>query len=449
MNQPCRKPSSLIAFSTSLFQRAIMPALMKNDACLSALGRRMTAPPISWLMSLALDRPELISLAAGFTDSETLPLVTARELLNGILTDPRAGQAALQYGPTPGTPDLRRLSVERVRFLDNASQSDAYDPARVVITHGSQQLLYLLAECLLDPGDIVLVEDPTYFVFLGIAQAFGIRCRGVKLTPGGMDLAELERVLTELKHTGGIKKLKFLYAITSHQNPTGITTPLENKAQTLALLRRYEKAAGHPLFYVEDAAYRELSFTPQTVPSTLTLGKLAQRVIYAGTYSKPFATGARVGFGILPEPVLTTVLRAKGNQDFGTATLIQALLSRAIETGEYDRHVQRIRARYQAKSQAMLSAMKAHFPDSVTWSDPTGGLYIWVQAKPSCATGPKSKLFKTALEQNVLYVPGQLCYADDLQRAKPNCQMRISFGSATDQDIRLGIERLGAALRRV
>lgn len=411
----------------------------------------MEAPPISWLMSLALERPNLISLAAGFTDSETLPLEAAGRLLEGILADTRAGRAALQYGSTPGMPELRRLSAGRVQSLDSAAGTDAvgdaYDPGRAVITHGSQQLLHLLAECLLDPGDVVLVEDPTYFVFLGIAQAFGVRCHAVKLTPGGLDLADLERTLEELKHTGAIKKLKFFYSVAYHQNPTGITSPLDNKARALELLRRYERAAGHPIYFVEDAAYRELCFGPRTVPSALSLGKAARRVIYAGTYSKPFSTGARVGFGLLPEPVLTAVLRAKGNQDFGTSTLIQALLCRALETGEYDRHVRRIQVRYEEKARVMIEAMKAHFPPGVAWAEPSGGLYIWAHAKPSRATGTGSKLFKAALDQEVLYVPGALCYAEDPRRRKPNHQMRISFGSASVEDIRRGIQRLGAALR--
>jgi len=420
---------------------------MKNSA-LSALGRRTAPPPISWLIKTALARPKLISLAAGFTDNATLPTEISRTLLNEMLRSPKTGQPALQYGTTAGENNLRQLTATHLQKLDGGHDR-ALSPDRVIITGGSQQLLYMTIEALCDEGDIVLVEDPTYFVFLGILQSRGIQARGVKLERDGIDLAHLEKVLERLKKSGELRHVKALYLVTYFQNPTGATSSLAKKSAALKLLKKFERDAGHPLYLLEDAAYRELSFGGDAAPPTaLTLPGAKERVIYAGTYSKPFATGVRVGFGILPEPLYTAVLRIKGNHDFGTANLLQHLLARALATGLYDRHVAKVQKNYARKARVMRQAMAKHFPANVEIWKSGGGLYLWARLPKGISAGVKSKVFQTALKSNVLYVPGELCYADDLSRAKPDNELRISFGSASEENIRKGIARLGKVLRK-
>jgi 2-aminoadipate transaminase len=413
---------------------------------LSQLGRRTPEPPISWLMKLTLDHPKLISLAAGFTDNESLPIEEARRLLEMVLASPKGGRAALQYGSTVGDPHLRELTAEHLRIGDGAKTGANHSPARTIITSGSQQLLYMTAEALCDPGDIVLVEDPTYFVYLGIMQSHAIRCRGVKLERDGIDLDHLDRLLAELKRRGELRRVKLLYLVSYFQNPTGRTTRFEKKRAALGLLARYEKHAGHPIYLVEDAAYRELRFSGKDEPSAIGAG-FPERVIYAGTYSKPFASGARVGFGLLPEQVFTAVARIKGNHDFGTSNLLQQLLAAALSSGVYEQHLPVLRRRYAAKAARMTKAVRAHFPANVRWEEPQGGLYVWAVAPSRLRTGPKSKFFSEALKSDVIYVPGELCYCDDPARRKPGSEMRLSFGGAKDQDIPPGIERLGAVLR--
>ena len=436
------------------------------------MGRRTQAPPISWLMKLALDHPALISLAAGFTDNESLPVAEARALLNEILGSRKTGRTALQYGTTVGDPQLRRLTAERLWQLDSSRGTrstaslidmkrestvglsprelkEIYSPERAIITSGSQQLLYMLTECLCDPGDVVLVEDPTYFVYLSIVQSHGLQCRGVRLAGDGIDLAHLEQTLKALERSGGLKRVKMLYLVSYYQNPTGITTSFVKKVGALKTLKRFERAARHPIYLLEDAAYRELRFVGDDVSSALAVKGAADRVIYAGTYSKPFATGARVGFGILPEPLLDAVLRVKANHDFGTSNLLQQLLSRALASCRYEKHLSALRHRYARKSVTMVKAMREHFPADVRWEEPRGGLYVWARLPGSVKSGLKSNLFQSALRHGVLYVPGELCYADDPTRRKPNHEMRISFGSATEADIRAGITRLGATLREL
>lgn len=413
----------------------------------SKMGRRTGVPPISWLMRTALTRPKLISLAAGFTDNATLPVQLSRSVLKEILCSPKSGRPALQYGITAGEMNLRALTARHLQKLDGG-HDHAHSPERVIITGGSQQLLYMTLEALCDEGDIVLVEDPTYFVFLSILQSRGIRARGVRLERDGIDLIHLEKVLERLKKSGELRRVKALYLVTYFQNPTGATTSLAKKSAVLKLLKKFERAAGHPLYLLEDAAYRELRFDHgEDVPTALTLPGASARVIYAGTYSKPYAPGARVGFGLLPKPLFTAVDRIKGNHDFGTANLLQQLLAGALATGLYDRHVAKVRKNYARKARVMKQAMAEHFPANVEIWEAGGGLYFWARLPKNISTGMKSKVFQAALKNGVLYVPGELCYADDPARRKPDHEMRISFGSASEADIRQGIARLGKVLK--
>jgi 2-aminoadipate transaminase len=412
---------------------------------LSALGRRTMAPPISWLMETALAQPDVISLAAGFTDHESLPVAEALEAFSRILGAKKSGRAALQYGTTAGNVKLRQLSAARVRSLDRATREEAYSAANLILTSGSQQMLYMLTEALCDPGDIVLVEDPSYFVYLGILQSHGIGARGIPMQPDGLDLVHLEAVLERVRKDGSLPRVKLLYSVSYYQNPSGITTGFEKKQGALDLLRYYERKAGHPIYLVEDAAYRELRFEGADVKSALAVPGRTSRVIYAGTYSKPFATGARVGFGLLPQPVRDVVLRIKGNHDFGSPSLLQHLLATAIESGAYTRHLAQLRECYRRKAKVMLASMREAFPSS-EWLLPRGGLYFWARLPQKLASGMKSKLFQAALANRVLYVPGELCYANDPIRPKPNHEMRLSFGGETEKNIRHGIERLGEAL---
>ena len=434
------------------------------------MGQRTTEPPISWLMHATLSRPKLISLAAGFTDNASLPVAEARAALNQVLRSPKTGQPALQYGITAGDTTLRQLTARHLQKIDGVTTSDKnHSFERLLITSGSQQLLYMTTEALCDEGDIVLVEDPTYFVYLSILQSRGLRARAVRLERDGLDLAHLESVLQSLKRSGELRRVKMIYLVSYFQNPTGVTTSFEKKRGILMLLKKFERAAGHPIYLLEDAAYRELCFCtgikgrdalPRvqadrqvgptiSPPSALAVPGAVERVIYAGTFTKPFATGARVGYGVLPEPVFTAVKHIKGNHDFGTANLLQQLFVRALASGLYGQQVARLQKRYAHKARVMKLAIKKHFPPAVEWWEPEGGLYFWARLPHGLSSGVKSKVFSTALKNDVLYVPGEICYADDPARRKPNHEMRISFGNASEADIREGIARLGKVLRKL
>lgn len=418
----------------------------KSESVLSSLGQRTEAPPISWLMSEALKHPNLISLAAGFTDNKTLPVSDTREILSKLLADQPKAKRALQYGTGAGEGDLRKATACRLAQLDFEAKED-YSENNLIITNGSQQFLYMLTEALCDPGDIVIVEDPTYFVYLSIMQSHGIEARGVRMEPTGLSIDSLKQTLEALSDSGQLHRVKFLYSVTYFQNPTGITTSYERKIKALELLRIFEEKAGHPIYYVEDAAYRELSFPKSTPPpSALKLSKYRNRVVYTSTYSKPFATGIRVGYGFLPKALHTTVMRIKGNHDFGTAHLLQQILIAVIESDRYEAHLDKIRRSYYRKARVMLRAIQEHFPKNIQLITPSGGLCIWINLPQRIKTGPKSSFFKESLKQGVLFVPGEFAFADDPTRPIPRSSMRLSFGSGTKAQIETGIEILGSLL---
>ncbi|MBI5821881.1 MAG: PLP-dependent aminotransferase family protein [Verrucomicrobia bacterium] len=420
---------------------------MNEGIFLSSLARRSSNPAISWLMKLTLDQPHLISLAAGFTDNETLPVAEVGALTAELVRDDAAARAALQYGSTAGDAELRKLTLNRVCAQDGITPGATLTADDVVITNGSQQLLYLLSEVLCDPGDIVLVEDPTYFVYLGICEALGIEATPVRLEPDGISPDDLKRTLQRLMDNGVLDRLKFVYLVTYFQNPTGWTTSFEKKREAYAILRHYEAAAGHPIFVLEDAAYRDLRFAGPDTPSLKSLDMANERIAYSNTYTKPFATGIKVGYGVLPRSLMRHVLRSKGNHDFGSPNFNQCLIALALRTGVYDQHLPKMHAGYRRRKELMGDALKKYFPPAAKWQEANGGLYFWPELPAQHDTGRDGAIFRAALDAGVLYVPGDLCFANSPLRPKPNNCMRLSFGGTPSAQIEEGIKRLGAVLR--
>ncbi|XOV70143.1 MAG: PLP-dependent aminotransferase family protein [Verrucomicrobiota bacterium] len=424
------------------------PPGKQSIAHLSELAQRIEAPPISWLMDQKLKYPDLISLAAGFTDGPSLPVEEVQKIFKTITRTKKRSMEILQYGVGAGRDLLRDLTASNTAKLDEQDANNpAYHTDRILITHGSQQFLYLLSEALFEKNDIVILEAPTYFVYLGMLQSFGVQSRSIPMKSDGMDIEHLKATLESLKKSGRLSSVKLLYLVSYFQNPTGYSTSYAKKKAILKLVRSYEKHAGHPIYILEDAAYRELKFpaTPEQ-PSMLSLPHARDRVIYSSTYSKPFATGIRVGYGFVPEPLRTILLRIKGNHDFGTANLLQAVVEEALRSGLYSGHVHQLQAEYAKKSEWMCQSIRKYFSSQVRWNHPSGGLYVWAQAPDHVSTGPDSRLFKACLKERVMYVPGSYTYGEDLTPNKPDQSMRISYGSASRSEIQKGIKRLGAAL---
>jgi len=267
------------------------------------------------------------------------------------------------------------------------------------------------------------------------------------LRPFGFDsVAALESKLEHLKRQRLLPRLKLLYLITYFQNPTGRTWSLEDKREAMAVVRRYERAAGHPIYIVEYSAYRDMRLEGKDVPSFKMLDPRNERVVYANTLTKPFATGIKIGYGILPAALMRAVLNSKGNHDFGSSNFLQAILARALATGVYERHLAAVAAAYRLKRDAMIQALDRFLSTSIRYHQPRGGLYIWLELDAGTRTGASSKLFRRALDAGVLYVPGEMCFCNDPTRPIPRNCIRLSFGAPGPKQIRQGIKLLADSI---
>lgn len=409
--------------------------------------------PISYFMQQAVENPNLISLAAGLVDPASLPAAEVAEAIAEILAEPATAQAALQYGTTQGHAPLRQVLVERTCGLDHKKPSElALTADNVVVTTGSQQLLYLVGEVLLDPGDLVITEAPSYFVFQGTLSSLGARTLAVPMDEEGMRVDLLADLLARLESTGEITRLKMIYVVDYFQNPSGRTLSLERRQRLYELVESYSRK--QRIFIVEDAAYRELRYDGEDLPSIKSFDVDNRHVILAMTFSKPCAPGLKTGYGLLPDDLVEPLLRFKGNHDFGSNNMTQHLLFRLVETGAYDRHIEQLCEVYREKRDTMLEAIEEYFtplPDCYqpSWTQPHGGLYVWMTFPDAISTGPESPLMHAALEEGVLYVPGRFCYLPgSVPEPLPDYEARLSFGVAEPQALRTGIGRLARAYHR-
>jgi 2-aminoadipate transaminase len=414
---------------------------------LSAASRRTDDSPISDLMARALAAPDLISLAAGFVDQGTLPAAPVAEAAAGMLADPIEGKRSLQYGTTRGDLHLRRRLVA---FLE---QSEGAKPGefdhfldRTVVTSGSQQLLYLVAEALLDPGDIVLVESPTYFVFLGVLQTRGAEVIGIETDGRGMRIDALEATLADLERQGRLDRVKLIYTIPEHSNPTGLSLASDRRAALVKVAEAHSKS--HRIYILEDAAYRGLTFEGAEPPSVWSHDASGETVILARTFSKTFSPGLKTGYGVIPDALLKPILNLKGLHDFGSNHFVQEVIERAMSDGAYERQIALLRTRYKAKRDALLSALDTHlgpFGVDVSWTRPNGGLYVWITFPEGVDTGRDGSFFSRCVDEGVLYVPGAFAFPD-LPEPGPRNTARLSFGVASEPALFEGARRLASAL---
>jgi len=414
---------------------------------LSTRSHQTADQPISYFMQQAVENPRLISLAAGLVDAESLPAADVQAALADILSSPAHARAALQYGTTHGLAPLREQLLLRTVGLDGLTPAAlSLSADDVVITTGSQQLLYLMGELLLDPGDIGIAEAPSYFVYQGTLTSLGARVLSVPMDEEGMDIDALASLLARLERTGEVKRLRMLYICDYFQNPTGRTLSVRRRRQLLDLVKNYSRT--QRILILEDAAYRELRYDGPDLPSLKSLDADNSTVILGMTFSKPLAPGLKTGYAILPRDLMTPLLRLKGCHDFGSNNLTQHLIQRLLADGSYDRHVAELCQVYRAKRDAMLEALSEEFDASeVKWTHPDGGMYVWLAFAGGVNTGPDSTLMRAALHEGVLYVPGQFCHVNGANGPVPTHEARLCFGVASVPEIREAIQRLGRAYR--
>lgn len=444
-NPPGAGAPRAAADSGSLFD----PAPEKGSIRFSQRVHRSGPAPISYLMEQGVANPGILSLAAGLVDQESLPTQETMQAVRSLLSDPVCGKSALQYGTSEGHRSLREQVVRHLAELDNASpQALGLDAGRVLVGTGSQQLLYLVAEVLLDPGDIVLVGAPGYFVYMGALESFGVRMIGIETDQNGLLPDKVEETLARLERERELGRVKFLYDVSYFNNPTGLCLSEERRGALVDVVKRWSKQ--QRIFLLEDAAYRELRYGGGELPSLLRFDPEGEHVLYAGTFSKPFAPGLKCGYLVAPEPLVAPIVQQKGHHDFGSANFSQAILSEVLANGGYRRHLERLRTLYARKMAAMLGVLREMLggAEEVSWTIPEGGLYVWLTLPPKIETTRGGAFFERCLKAGVLYVPGEFCYPASYPRI-PRHQLRLSFGALPIERIEEGVRRLAAEVRRL
>lgn len=409
--------------------------MQSTPLVLSSVGKRALSPQITRLMTMALQTPDLLSLAAGFTDNRTLPLAEISNAVQTLARDNASDPEFLQYGTNQGRPALRQCLAERL-FTRDAALFSAPQPgmmivetlaANIMITNGSQQALYLAMQALCEPGDIVLVDRPSYFVFLELLAGMGVRALSIPVdeSSGLVDGPALRTILRGLHKQGERSRLKAAYFVSYFSNPSGRSLTLDEKQEIAAAL----KAEDCVVPVIEDAAYRELWFEhAPSVPSVLALPEWSGFPrLYLETLTKTFSTGLKTGWGVCTDSRwLHAMLHMKGHQDFGTANFNQAVCEYAFAYGGFERQLAVLRPAYASKMRSLHEALLGEGLEGLgwKWSAPAGGLYLWLEAPESLDTGMDSDFCRACLREGVLYVPGELCYGDEI----PRNRIRLSYG---------------------
>jgi len=373
---------------------------------------------------------DVISFAGGMPAPELFPLMEIEEACVKVLRE--HGASALQYSISEGYVPLREFIVQKMGRYGIVANVD-----NVLITTGSQQGLDLVARVLLDPGDVIIVEAPTFVGALQTFTAYQAAYAGVPLDDDGMMVDVLEQKIVETHP-------KFMYVLPNFQNPAGVTLSKNRRERLVTLAHQY----GVPI--LEDDPYGELRFEGEHVEPLVVLsarkngqqsGYFEGDVIYMSTFSKTLAPGLRLGWVVAPVEVITKLVQAKQGADLHTSTFDQMMAYEVVSDGFLDEHVKEIRETYRQRRDSMLTAMDQSFPDGSTWTRPQGGLFLWVRLPEGVDC---DDLFKEAVEQKVAFVPGTAFYAD----GSGHDSLRLTFATCPTDKIDEGINRLGKAIVR-
>lgn len=366
----------------------------------------------------------VISFGGGLPDASLFPISDIIEITKEVLE--KKGYLALQYGPTPGENEFLEALIQFMgEFGDKAVKEN------ICVTSSSQQGLDIMAILFIDEGAPVIMELPSY---IGGIQAFsrcGADMRGVPMDNDGMIIEKLEEVLKQLDKEG--KKPRFIYTIPDFQNPAGVTMSLERRKKLI------EIAAKREIPIIEDSPYRELTFTGKTLPSlwNLTGGK---GVIMLKTFSKMLFPGMRMGWTVAEPHVIEKVEMLKQSVDLCTPSFNQLILASYIRQGKMKKSIEKAIEVYKPKAEAMLTALEKYMPKQVSWSKPSGGMFLWVILPKNIDT---EKIFMKAIENNVAYVIGRPFHCDN---SGANT-MRLNYSFATHKQIDEGIKRLAEAIK--
>jgi 2-aminoadipate transaminase len=368
-------------------------------------------------------RPEVISLAGGLPDTSTFPPKSFAAQMTRIAQESAA--EALQYGPTEGFEETKDCIVEVM-----GAEGMLVDPHDVIVTTGGQQAIDLVCKTLVDPGDVVICEAPTYPGAVPVFCSYQAEVIQVECDEDGMRVDELELLLEQLRRDG--RRPKFVYSVPTFQNPAGVTMSLARRRRLIELARLHE------LLVVEDNPYGLLRYGGETLPPLYQLDG-GDFVIYIGTFSKILSPGIRLGWAVAPPPVMEKIVLGKQAADLCTSTLTQYFVREYFAEGRWRHYVEDLVELYRGRRDTMLAALAEHFPAAATWTEPQGGLFIWATLPDYIDTGD---LLAKALRADVAFVPGQAAYIDERGRNS----MRLNFSGVDDAEIREGIRRIGATI---
>jgi 2-aminoadipate transaminase len=402
--------------------------MINYDAFLSTSGRNLHESAIRKMGTLGVRVPDLVSFAAGFPDPSTFPWSDLREIANELLAGSDA--SVLQYGATRGYKPLLEALVDGV-LAGRQIRSTIDDQ---IITTGSQQGLDLVARVLVDPGDVVLVELPTYTGAISSFVNVQARLAGVTQDRDGINLEDLDIVCQRERAAG--RRVNLLYLVPNFQNPTGLLVGLDKRRQLL------EWADRRNVLIVEDDPYGVLYFDDVAKESETRPIKADDdrgRVIYLSTFSKTLAPGFRMAWITAPAPIVARFELAKQSMDLSSGIFDQRVVHAAIRRGVLDALAPKLRALYRSKRDAMANALRAEVGDALTWPDPKGGFFLWAQL-PAGYDG--DALLEQAIAQKVIFVAGTAFYVDGTGQNR----IRLSFSHPTPDQLREGARRLAAAL---
>jgi 2-aminoadipate transaminase len=389
--------------------------------------QRMKSSAIRELLKLT-ENPEVISFAGGLPAPDVFPVEEFSAACENVLK--QWGAEALQYGTTEGYRPLREMIARHT-----ARYAISVSPENILITSGSQQALDLIGMVFINPGDRILVEEPTYLGALQAWNSYGAEYVTVPMDENGMITENLESALRS--------GVKFIYVLPNFQNPTGVTLSLERRNQLIEIADRY----GVPI--IEDDPYGQLRYEGENLASIVTLDNDYRRngsseykgnVIYLSTFSKTLAPGLRLAWVIAPAQVIRKLVQAKQGADLHTATFNQIVAYEVARGGFLDRHIWLIRRVYGERRNIMLDAMEELFPPGVTWTHPQGGLFLWGMLPKGMDT---TEIFKVAVKRNVAFVPGTSFFA----LGGGENTMRLNFSYSNPDQIQMGIERLANVLK--
>lgn len=372
-----------------------------------------------------IDSPEIISLAGGMPDDRFFPIERVVEASTYALRE--YGKKALQYGSTEGIKKLRVLLMDRME--KEGVQGIGLE--NIIISTASQQGLSLVSQIFVNPGDTVVVEEPSYLGAIQACASMQARFCTVPLDQDGMKMDILEEKLKELQKSN--IRPKFLYTCPNFHNPAGVTMTLERRRQLIELADEYD------LLIIEDDPYGEIRFEGDPIPSLLALGG-KERVVALRTFSKISFPGLRLGWIVAREDIMNKIVIAKQAADLCSPALTQYIAYEFISRGWMDEYLAVVRQEYPKKKNAMIAALDQYFPTGSSWTNPQGGLFVWVKTPDSIDT---AAIFREAIAAKVAYVVGIAFYPhrDD------NAHMRLNFSAVDPEHITEGVHRLGDLLK--